>query len=153
MILATLCGCGGRSRPPGEEEIAQAFSGQGAAPTPPRAKYVEIYVDASMSIAGFVAESVSSHSKYILAVQRLIQALQNQKQWDVSRYSFGRGVRSETHDLWVKYQTSDFYSELETDFPKLLKRFSDGNPDSTIYVIVSDLVQSRQSEKSGYNPY
>ena len=142
LSLVTLAaafgvGCGTRMQAPDDLAIEESFRPfYGVQPEAQATSDLDIYVDGSMSMRGFVSAQNSNYSQMIREVLQSATAAQ----FNLNIYKFTSTVTAVTHLPMGQLQTPGFYDGRDTPLAALLNRLAD-YPSHTA-IIISDLVQS-----------
>jgi len=127
-------------RSPGLDAIQKAFSAE-APPAPPPATDLDVYIDGSMSMRGFV-EGTATDSNYHRVLRHLLQS-GTTGQYRMVRYKFSRNIEMVDNADPNQFLVPAFYSGPDTPLHSLLDRISQKPHAGHVSVIISDLVQSQ----------
>lgn len=143
-ILGLSLACESPARlppPPSIEDLHSAFaleagdSDEGDDGSP----VLRVYVDASGSMAGFLA---APHNQFRRTIDQLLDRSMASG-YDVSVFKFGSGVTPLPDTTSVAALTArGFFDEDETSFPDLLRAIDEARDEGGVSVVVTDLVQS-----------
>jgi hypothetical protein len=139
LALSLLLGCSGSAdRPAGAWKVDNSEV-TGKAPAQGDSVRVEVYLDATVSMAGYVA---GGNSIYIRFLDELEASLQTAwKRADIHFYKFGRGSREIDHDGFRAARTAAFYAEKGMMEVTGIDRVIGCDKPQTVSIVVTDLFQ------------
>jgi len=146
-FIAVACtgstGCSRRTsiaRPPDLETVKHVFDSRQQSNDEPAAAFkdLDLYIDASMSMRGFVHDP---ETKFKGVLQNLFEsAVANQ--YRVARFRFSGPIIDITGQTTGSLMLESFYNGVDTPLGRLLTGFADPNKDERVSVVLSDLIQS-----------
>lgn len=140
VVLLTNIGCR-PARDPGLEAVRKAFSADESPPLKAAVTDLDVYIDGSMSMRGFV-QGTATNSNYPRVLQHVLQA-GTTGQYRMARYKFAQTIQTVNHLDPNQFLLPAFYDGTDTPLHSLLDRISQKPYVSHVSVIVSDLVQSQ----------
>ncbi|MEK7752162.1 MAG: hypothetical protein AAB654_09625 [Acidobacteriota bacterium] len=130
------------ARDPGLDAARKAFLGEAPPPPPgPVVTDLDIYIDASMSMRGFV-QGAAANSSYRQILQHVLQT-GTTGQYRMVRYKFSRTMDTVNQADPNQFLLPAFFDGTDTPLHSLLDRISQNPYAGHISVLVSDLVQSQ----------
>jgi hypothetical protein len=137
LVAAFWVGCGTRMQAPDDTATEESFRPfYGVQSEAQATSDLDIYVDGSMSMRGYVSAQNSNYSQMIREVLQSATAAQ----FNLNIYKFTSTITAVTHLPMGQLQTPGFYDGRDTPLAALLNRLAD-SPTHTA-IIISDLVQS-----------
>lgn len=137
LVAAFGAGCGTRVQAPDDAAVEESFrSFYAVQPEAQATSDLDIYVDGSMSMRGYISAQNSNYSRMIREVLQSATAAQ----FNLNIYKFTSTVTAVTNLPMGQLQTPGFYDGRDTPLAGLLNRLT-ATPSHTA-IIISDLVQS-----------
>lgn len=131
----------GQIAPPDDGKVEERFP-LPAPETENAGDGLDIYIDGSMSMRGYVASSDSNYSRI---VREVVQSA-TVAQFDLRVYKFATSITPVTHLPMSQVQSSDFYNGRDTPLAAILNRLAESPGRSAI--IITDMVQSQSGTDS-----
>lgn len=148
LAILSLNACGGSvvdRRPPEGRSLLSVLgepNAPSASPAPPSRTPLHIYVDASMSIQGFVT---TRQGRFVRTVEDVLDRSVSAG-YERSVSKFGQSVIPVPGSVSISALLSpNFYSEGETSFPTLFCHVERNRKPGALTLVVTDLVQSGRS--------
>ncbi len=141
-VLSVGCNNTPASPEPGPEVIKTKFPVP-SPPLNPNIEQIELYLDASQSMQGFIG----GENRYTRVLQHLVSAPRSIA--PIRFFQFGTNVSEMGDDFWNAVHSRGFYNQADTQLAFVISGFSepDRKPETTLFLILTDGIQSY----GGYN--
>jgi len=145
-LLSLTSGCCKRPALPDGPQLEKIFQTEGAAaakPQPPKSvpvRELDVYIDGSYSMAGYVSES-AGQSQYRRVLHHILDA-STTAQYKLSAYKFANDITPVNHMEVSQILSPGFYNGTDTPLNLLLDRIGRQDYAGHLSIILSDMVQS-----------
>lgn len=144
IVLSIGCSTSPDIPEPGPEVIKTEFPVSSPSPNT-NIEQIKLYLDASQSMQGFIG----SENCYTEVLQHLVSVPTSIA--PIRFFKFGTKISEMGDEFWNAVHSRGFYNQADTQLSLVISEFSsrkpDHNPDSTLFLILTDATQSY----GGYN--
>ncbi len=136
LAAAAACGGGAGGRAAAWSPDTAAVLGPATAAARPDSARVNLYVDATVSMNGYVADPNSRYAQFLEGLESAAQT--TYRRADVHFYRFGAQAREVSRPEFLAAKGAGYYTEKVTDIDRVI----DCGPPNEVRVVVTDLFQS-----------
>jgi hypothetical protein len=147
LIAGAMCvGCDGGGPPEPQPKDIQSAFGLDAGRAGGEIKSVELYLDGSGSMRGFLGGG----EQYVGLLRNLVTNVRSSLA-PLQCFKFGAGdpVQIDESDCWEAVRSASFYGQGETRLDRVIGQISTRRDPSTLFLIVTDGIQAQSAR--GYN--
>lgn len=139
LASSPLLGCSGSADKPSGAWKVDASDVTGRPASTSDSVRVEVYLDATVSMAGYVAGGNSNYVRFLDELEASVQTAWRRA--DIHFYKFGRGSREIDHDGFRSARTPAFYAEKGMMEVTGIDRVISCDKPSSVSIVVTDLFQ------------